>query len=168
MSTRTRNLPAPAPVRCAVLTVSDSRTIETDTSGHALVALLEGAGHLVTERQLVRDDPQAVATAVRQWANASNVDVIVTTGGTGIARRDTTYDALRALIERELPGFGETFRRLSFDEIGTSAMLTRATAGVTNQRAIFILPGAEHAVRLALTRLILPELGHLVRELARP
>jgi molybdenum cofactor biosynthesis protein B len=152
-------------VRCAVVTVSDTRTASTDTSGRAIVELLERAGHTVESTSIVRDEPEQVRTIV--GAHIGRVDAVITTGGTGISSRDTTCDALEALLQRRLDGFGELFRALSYDEIGSAAMLTRATAGVAHGTAVFILPGSENAVRLAMTRLIVPELGHIVRELRR-
>jgi molybdenum cofactor biosynthesis protein B len=152
-------------VRCAVLTISDTRKLETDVSGRTIVELLEGAGHVVARRQILRDDPKDVHNAV--LAHLGGVDAIVTTGGTGITARDSTYEAVAGLLEKQLDGFGELFRFLSYEEIGSAAMMTRATAGVARGTAIFILPGSEHAVRLGMNRLILPELGHVVRELRR-
>ena len=152
-------------VRCAVLTISDTRALETDVSGRAIVELLEGAGHIVAKRQILRDEPKDVRDAV--LANVGGVDAIVTTGGTGITSRDSTYEAIAGLLEKHLHGFGELFRSLSYQEIGSAAMMSRATAGVARGTAIFILPGSEHAVRLGMTKLILPELGHVVRELRR-
>ncbi len=158
---------SPASVSCFVLTVSDSRTLETDTSGQAIAALLEAGGHRVTGRQVVKDEPADVAGIVRGVLESGDTQVVITTGGTGIAKRDSTYEALVALFEKELDGFGELFRMLSFQEIGPAAMLSRATAGVIAGRAVFLLPGSEHAVRLATERLILPELGHIVGQLER-
>ena len=158
---------APVAVPCFVLTVSDTRTPESDTSGRAIRALLEGAGHQVTGSTIVRDDPDAVADAVRQQLSAGSARVVITTGGTGITSRDDTFEALDRLFDKRLEGFGELFRMLSFNEIGPAAMLTRATAGTVGRNAVFILPGSENAVRLAMTRLILPELGHVVQQLNR-
>lgn len=158
---------SPVSVSCFVLTVSDSRTLETDTSGRAIAALLEAGGHRVTGRQVVKDEPADVAGIVRGVLESGDTQVVITTGGTGIAKRDSTYEALVALFEKELDGFGELFRMLSFQEIGPAAMLSRATAGVMAGRAVFLLPGSEHAVRLATERLILPELGHIVGQLER-
>jgi molybdenum cofactor biosynthesis protein B len=152
-------------VRCAVLTISDTRALDTDASGRAIVELLEGAGHVVAKRQILRDDPTEVHDAV--VSQLGGVDAIVTTGGTGITARDSTYEAIAGILEKRLDGFGELFRALSYQEIGSAAMLTRATAGVARGTAIFILPGSEHAVRLGMTKLILPELGHVVGELRR-
>jgi molybdenum cofactor biosynthesis protein B len=158
---------APRSVGCAVLTISDTRDSDTDTSGQAIVDLLQQSGHHVLERRITKDEPADVADTVRSFLSRDNVQAIVTTGGTGIARRDSTYDALGAMFERTLPGFGELFRALSYADIGAAAMLTRATAGIIDRRVAFLLPGSEHAVRLAMTKLILPELGHVVRELMR-
>jgi len=154
-----------ANVRCAVITVSDTRAHETDVSGRAIVELLEAAGHLVAKRQILRDEPMDVRDAV--LANLGGVDAIITTGGTGITSRDSTYEAVASIFEKHLDGFGELFRMLSYEEVGSAAMMTRATAGVARGTAIFLLPGSEHAVRLGMTKLILPELGHVVRELRR-
>ena len=120
-------------------------------------------------RRIVRDDPEAVRSLVRSVveSNPGVADVVITTGGTGITARDSTYEAIAALLDKQLDGFGELFRMLSFAEIGAAAMLSRATAGSIGTTAVFALPGSEHAVRLAMTRLILPEIGHVVRELRR-
>jgi molybdenum cofactor biosynthesis protein B len=158
---------APIAVPCFVLTVSDTRTAETDTSGRAVRALLEGAGHLVTGGAIVRDDPDAVANAIREQVTAGPARIVIATGGTGITSRDGTFEAVDRLFDKRLDGFGELFRMLSFDEIGPAAMLTRATAGTIGRHAVFVLPGSENAVRLAMTRLILPELGHVVQQLDR-
>ncbi len=158
---------APAAVACHVLTVSDTRTPDTDTSGRAIRALLEGAGHVVSGAAVVPDDPQQVTAAVRAQLEDARTQVIITTGGTGITSRDGTVEAVDRLLEKRLDGFGELFRMLSFEEIGAAAMLSRAIAGTASRRAIFVLPGSENAVRLAMTRLILPELGHVVQQLQR-
>ena len=152
-------------VRCAVLTISDTRKPETDVSGRTIVELLEADGHVVAKRQILRDEPKDVHDAV--IAQLGGVDVIITTGGTGITSRDSTYEAVVGLFDKRLDGFGEIFRMLSYGEIGSAAMLSRACGGVSRGTAIFILPGSENAVRLALTKLILPEIGHVVRELRR-
>jgi molybdopterin adenylyltransferase len=156
---------APKSVRCFVLTISDSRTEATDTSGDAIVELMKAAGHQVVGRTIVRDDPGSVQHAIQSNENAT--DVIITTGGTGITARDSTYEAITSLIDKRLDGFGELFRMLSFAEIGSAAMMSRACAGTIGRTAIFSLPGSEHAVRLAVSKLILPEVGHVVRELRR-
>ena len=150
-------------VRCFVLTISDTRTPDTDTSGDAIVETLTAAGHEVTGRGIVRDDPGAVRAVV--GAQAIAAEVIITTGGTGITARDSTFEAISSLLEKKLDGFGELFRMLSYEEIGPAAMLSRACAGTIGRCAVFALPGSEHAVRLAMTKLIVPEIGHVVREL---
>jgi len=158
---------APRSVRCFVVTVSDTRTEATDTSGRAIAALLEAAGHSVAGRTIVKDDPGLVrATIERQIANP-DVQVIVTTGGTGITSRDSTFEAIDALLQKRLDGFGELFRMLSYEQIGSAAMMSRASAGLVAGRIVVSLPGSEAAVRLAMERLIIPELGHLVQQASR-
>lgn len=154
---------APKSVRCFVLTISDTRTAATDTSGNAIVLTLESAGHVVEGRQIVKDDPSAVQQAVKEAA----AEVVITTGGTGITSRDGTYEALASMFDKTLDGFGELFRMLSYEQIGSAAMMSRACAGVIGRTAVFSLPGSEHAVRLAMEKLIIPEMGHIVRELRR-
>ena len=157
------------PVTCGVLTVSDTRTEETDTSGTLLRERLEAAGHEVAHYAIVPDDAATIRGTLEAWAD--EVEVVVTTGGTGIARRDTTVEVAEALIVKALPGFGELFRMLSFEEIGAGAMLSRATAGVygaeRHETLLFCCPGSKNAVRLAADRLIVPELRHLVWEILR-
>jgi molybdenum cofactor biosynthesis protein B len=158
---------APRSVRCYVLTVSDTRTVQSDTSGLAIRDLLVTSGHHVTGYGLVRDDPAQVARAVREQLAAEGVQVVITTGGTGISSRDGTFEAINELLEKRLDGFGELFRMISFQEIGPAAMMSRAIAGTVGRKAIFVLPGSEHAVRLAMTRLIVPELGHVMQQLSK-
>ena len=158
---------APASVGCYVLTVSDSRTPDTDTGGRLIRELLEGAGHIVTGHAIVKDEPADVTAAVRGQLADANSKVIITTGGTGITSRDGTFEAIDGLLEKRLDGFGELFRMLSFEDIGSSAMMSRAIAGTASRKAVFVLPGSPNAVRLAMTRLILPELGHVVQQLNR-
>jgi molybdenum cofactor biosynthesis protein B len=167
MSVREHKAEAPASVGCYVLTVSDTRTPDTDISGRAIRDLIEGAGHTVSGFDIVRDDPPAVAAHVRDRLLDPRTQIIITTGGTGITSRDGTYEAVEGLFDKQLTGFGELFRMLSFVDIGPAAMLSRATAGTSTHKAIFILPGSENAVRLAMTRLILPELGHVVQQLRK-
>jgi molybdenum cofactor biosynthesis protein B len=158
---------APASVGCYVVTVSDTRTEETDTGGRAIVELLTAAGHRVIGRSLVRDDPEQLRDAIgRQLANP-DVQVVVTTGGTGITSRDCTFEAVSSMLWKRLEGFGELFRMLSYEEIGSGAIMSRAVAGTVAGRIIVSLPGSEGAVRLALEKLLIPELGHLVREATR-
>jgi molybdenum cofactor biosynthesis protein B len=156
---------APRSVSCYVLTVSDTRTAQNDTSGLAIRDLLVTGGHQVAGYGIVRDDPAQVARAVREQLAVHTVQVIITTGGTGITSRDGTYEAIANLLDKRLDGFGELFRMLSFQEIGTAAMMSRAVAGTISRKAIFVLPGSEHAVRLAMTRLVIPELGHVMQQL---
>lgn len=167
MSQREHKAAAPRQVRCFVLTVSDTRTAENDGSGRAIAELLSEAGHVVSGRAIAKDDPDQVLALIQQQLDDPTVQVVITTGGTGITSRDSTYEALDQLIEKRLDGFGELFRMLSFQEIGPAAMLSRATAGTIRGRVIISLPGSEAAVRLALTRLLLPELGHLVQQVSR-
>jgi molybdopterin adenylyltransferase len=148
-----------------VITISDTRTEATDSSGNAIADLLTAGGHQVVGRRIVHDEPADVRDVVQKAA--SGADVIITTGGTGITSRDSTFEAIEALLHKKLDGFGELFRMLSYEEIGAAAMLSRASAGTLGRVAVFSLPGSEHAVRLAVTKLILPEIGHVVRELRR-
>jgi len=158
---------APAIVRCYVVTISDTRTEETDAGGQAIIDLLTEAGHVIRGRKIVRDEPDLVQVTVTEQLSSSSVDAIITTGGTGISSRDQSYEAITAFIEKRVDGFGELFRSLSYAEIGSAAMLSRAFAGTAQKKIIISLPGSEHAVRLAMTKLVLPELGHLVREASR-
>ena len=167
MSVAEHRAHSPASVACFVLTVSDSRTLATETSGRTIADLLQAAGHVVVGRDLVKDEPRDVARVVGEQAARGDVRAIITTGGTGLSGRDSTYEALVSLFSKRIDGFGELFRMLSFQEIGSAAMLSRATAGIVDGAAVFLLPGSEAAVRLAMTKLILPELGHIVRELSR-
>ena len=158
---------APASVGCFVLTVSDTRTPETDTSGQAIRELLTAAGHTVVGSAIVRDEPADVTRVVRQAAADAHVQVVILTGGTGITSRDSTFEAVEAMLDKRLPGFGELFRMLSYQEVGGAAMLSRAQMGVHQRRIVVSLPGSPNACRLALEKLLLPELGHLVREVSR-
>ena len=158
---------APKSIRCFVLTVSDTRTDETDTSGHAIASLLASAGHAVAGRAIVRDDPDLVRAAINGQLARTDVQAIITTGGTGITSRDSTYEAISAMLQKRLDGFGELFRMLSYHEIGSAAMMSRACAGLVAGRILVSLPGSEHAVRLAMQRLLIPELGHLVQQAAK-
>jgi molybdenum cofactor biosynthesis protein B len=165
MSVEDHRKTAPASVRCAVITISDSRTAQTDSSGDAIAQALKAAGHTIVRREIVRDDPHAVGELVS--TAAADVQVIITTGGTGITSRDSTYEAIVGLLDKRLDGFGELFRMLSYEQIGSAAMLSRACAGTIATSAVFALPGAQRAVELAMEKLILPEIGHVVRELRR-
>lgn len=158
---------APAAVRVAVLTVSDTRTEATDTSGRAIRELLAGAGHAVVAAAIVTDDPDAVTAFVRRELESGLAQVVITTGGTGITSRDSTYEAIDALLEKRLDGFGELFRMLSYHDVGPAAMMSRACAGLVRGRVVITLPGSEGAVRLAMTKLVLPELTHLVQQASK-
>ncbi|MGE0592793.1 MAG: molybdenum cofactor biosynthesis protein B [Vicinamibacterales bacterium] len=167
MSATDHRRQGPRAVGCFVLTVSDTRTPDTDASGRAIRDLLEAAGHHVTGHLIVRDEPDDVADHVRARLDDAATQVVITTGGTGLTSRDGTYEAVSALLDKRLDGFGELFRMLSYQEIGAAAMLSRALAGSARGTAVFVLPGSEHAVRLAMTRLIVPELGHVVQQVSR-
>ena len=145
---------------CGILTISDTRTEADDLSGKRIRALLEKDGHRVGLYRIVKDEPQDIIALITDAP--AEVEVLICHGGTGIARRDTTYEAITGLLDKEITGFGELFRMLSWDQVGAAAMLSRATAGIAGQRAIFSLPGSSRAVELAMTKLILPELGHIV------
>jgi molybdenum cofactor biosynthesis protein B len=155
---------APRSVRCFVLTVSDTRTEETDTSGRAIADLLTAAGHEVAGRSIVKDDPELVKSVIVRQLATPGLQVVISTGGTGISSRDSTFEAVDALLEKRLDGFGELFRMLSYEQIGAAAMMSRATAGLAAGRIVVALPGSEAAVRLAMEKLLLPELGHLVQQ----
>jgi molybdopterin adenylyltransferase len=158
---------APRSVRCIIVTISDTRTEETDAGGRAIADQLTAAGHHVAARTLVKDDADLVRSTVERQLAAPDVDVIITTGGTGITSRDSTYEAISGLLHKRLDGFGELFRMLSFEQIGAAAMMSRACAGLAAGRIVISLPGSEAAVRLAMERLIVPELGHMVQQARR-
>lgn len=155
---------APASVVCTVVTVSDTRTRETDTGGALVQELLEQSGHVVAERVIVKDEPDEIRAALVRATGEGESRAVIITGGTGVAPRDVTPDTVGPLLEREIPGFGELFRMLSFEEIGSAALLSRALAGLRTGRVVFVIPGSRGAVRLALERLIVPELAHLAGE----
>lgn len=154
------------PVPIGLVTVSDSRTPETDTNGHYLRGAVEAAGHRVATYHLIRDEPEEVAAALDSAVQAG-ARVVVFNGGTGISPRDTTYDALSRRLEKPIPGFGELFRMLSWEQVGSAAMLSRAVAGTYRGRVVFSIPGSPAAVRLAWERLIAPEVPHLAWQVAR-
>jgi len=167
-----RDQSAEVSARCAVLTVSDTRVAETDTGGKLIINALKSAGHLVTDYTIVKDEPEQIEHQLRAWLPSGDAETqapnaIITTGGTGIANRDTTVEVVRRLLDKELEGFGELFRMLSYEQVGAAAMLSRAVAGLSGQTLIFSLPGSPNAVRLAMDKLILPELPHMVWERAR-
>jgi molybdenum cofactor biosynthesis protein B len=157
--------PAAGEIRVAVITVSDTRTLQTDESGSLAEALTTKAGFRVTRRELVRDEPAQIAARVQELCGKQEVDAVLLTGGTGVAARDGTVEAVTPLLDRHLDGFGELFRMLSFAEVGPAAMLSRAVGGTLGRVAIFAMPGSPAAVQLALGRLVLPELCHLVGQL---
>ena len=158
---------APKSVRVFVVTVSDTRTEETDTSGKVAKELLAAAGHQLAGYRILKDAPAQVAALIRPIADEKAADVVITSGGTGISRRDSTYEAVAGLLDKRLDGFGEIFRMLSYQEIGSAAMLSRAVAGLHRSLVVFATPGSTAAVKLALEKLILPELGHLSFEVHR-
>jgi molybdenum cofactor biosynthesis protein B len=158
---------APESVRCAVLTISDTRTPDTDTSGGLIQDTLRLAGHKVVEYRIVPDEPGRIREVIAAWVAHDDVQAILSNGGTGIAARDTTYDAIAGMLDKRIDGFGELFRMLSWEEVGAAAMLSRAVAGVAGGTLIVAMPGSTKAVRLALTKLIVPELGHLVYEIGK-
>jgi molybdenum cofactor biosynthesis protein B len=154
------------PLGVAIVTVSSSRgddnkNVPSDSSGDAIESIVEEAGHIVTNRQIVSDDYVQVKTTVSESLDRSDVDIVITTGGTGVTVDDITPDAVGELFDRELPGFGEAFRYLSWEEVRTRIVSTRATAGIARNVPVFVLPGSENAVRLATTELISEEAGHL-------
>jgi molybdenum cofactor biosynthesis protein B len=149
-------------VSCAVITASDTRNEETDTSGKKIKDLLSAQQHTVVSYQILKDEPVQISAAVQALLEQSDVDAIIINGGTGIAPRDTTFEAIQGLLEKEIPGFGELFRMLSYQDIGSAAMMTRATAGVAKGKIVVSLPGSTGAVELGMTKLVLPELGHMM------
>lgn len=153
-------------IALAVLTVSDTRTRATDKSGQLIHELVAASEHHIAGYEIVRDEPAEIQAALEAFC-ATPAQAILTHGGTGISTRDQTCDVVQRLLEKDLPGFGELFRMLSYEEIGAAALLSRALAGIYRERLIFCMPGSSNAVRLAMTRLILPEVQHLVRELKR-
>jgi molybdopterin adenylyltransferase len=153
--------------RCAVLTVSDTRTVETDTGGALIRRLLQEAGHVVALHTIVPDEPNRIEMQLSQWLTDPDLQLLVTTGGTGIARRDTTIEIIERVLDKPLPGFGELFRMLSWEQVGAAAMLSRAVAGLSGHAFIFALPGSTNAIELAMTRLVIPELPHLLWERQR-
>lgn len=155
-----------AKARCAILTISDSRSFENDQSGRSIRSLLEEGGQSVIDYRIIKNDPSALREEIARFLD-SDLDLMITTGGTGISRRDLTIETIEPLLEKGLHGFGELFRYLSFQEIGPRALMSRAFGGVVRGKLLFALPGSPHAVELALKELILPELGHLLWEANR-
>lgn len=148
-------------VACAVLTVSDTRTHESDTGGQYILGALRASGHEVYAYEILRDEPAHVEKRLRELCDDENCHAVMLSGGTGIARRDRTYEAVTAVIDQRLDGFGEIFRMLSYEQVGSAAMLSRAVAGVCNRTVVFAMPGSPKAIELALNNLILPELPHI-------
>jgi molybdenum cofactor biosynthesis protein B len=155
---------SPRVVRFAVLTISDTRDLSSDRGGAYLVQALEEGGHAVVRRSICRDDAREIEVSVRDAVRTADVDLVLTTGGTGIAPRDVTYPTLEAMFDSAIPGFGELFRSLSFREIGSAALLSRATAGLVDGKVVIALPGSPNALRLAVTEILLKEAGHLVSQ----
>lgn len=149
-------------IGCAVLTLSDTRTLQNDSSGDLIVRLLVDAGHLVIQRDLIQDEPSDLKNRIEKFLNQTDIEAIITTGGTGVSPRDRTIDVLESIFETKLPGFGELFRMLSYEQIGPATMLSRATGGIANGKVIFALPGSAQAVELAMKKIITPELSHVV------
>jgi molybdenum cofactor biosynthesis protein B len=158
---------APEIVRVAVLTISDTRTSETDTGGDVVEETMRGAGHEVVAREIVRDEATSIRTALVDLLARPEVDAVVSTGGTGISGRDTTYEVVERMVEKRLDGFGELFRMLSYEEIGAAAILSRALAGAVGTKFVASLPGSRHAVRLGMEKLLVPEIAHIVFELRK-
>jgi molybdenum cofactor biosynthesis protein B len=158
---------APRVVRCAVITVSDTRTAEIDIGGQTILDLLAGAGHEVVQRDIVPDEPDRIRELLVSLRDREDVDAILMTGGTGLGSRDQTVETIAGLLTKPLPGYGELFRMLSYEEIGAAAMLSRAAGGLIGRTVLLAMPGSAAGVRLAMEKLILPELGHLLREARR-
>jgi molybdopterin adenylyltransferase len=156
---------APHCVTCVVITCSDTRTSQTDTSGQLMMRLLKEHGHDLAGYHVIKDDPAQIRSVIEEAAAHDAVQAILINGGTGISKRDSTFEAVDGMLEKRLVGFGEIFRYLTYKDIGSSAIMTRATAGIFRGRIIFSTPGSEGAVRLAMDSLILPELGHIIQQL---
>nr|WP_309099672.1 MogA/MoaB family molybdenum cofactor biosynthesis protein [Fredinandcohnia onubensis] len=168
MSVQEHKKAALSSVRCKVITISDTRTKETDKSGKLMISLLEENDFNVLQYEVVKDEESFIEKAIREGCEHEEIDVILTNGGTGIAKRDVTIETVTKLLDKEIVGFGELFRMLSYTEdIGSAAILSRAIAGVSNDTAIFSTPGSSGAVKLAMNKLILPELGHVVSEIKK-
>ena len=163
-STKQHRCDSPRSVRCAVVTISDTRTLETDRGGLLIVEMLAAGGHEVTGRQIVRDDPSEIEPLLLKLADPAVTDAVLMTGGTGIAARDRTFETVSGLLTKAMPGYGELFRMLSYEDIGPAAMLSRAIGGVLNNVIVLTMPGSVAAVQLAMEKLIVPEIGHLVYE----
>lgn len=158
---------APEHVRLAVLTISDTRTPENDTGGDTIEDLMRDAGHEIVARRIVKDDAARIRTEIVNLLARPDADAVITTGGTGISARDTTYEVVDRMIEKKLDGFGEIFRALSYEEIGAAAILSRAVAGTVGTKLVACLPGSRNAVRLAVEKLLVPEIAHVIFELRK-
>ncbi|WP_088003227.1 MogA/MoaB family molybdenum cofactor biosynthesis protein [Gottfriedia solisilvae] len=156
-----------ATVFAAVLTVSDTRNVETDESGKLINTMLTEQNHIVQDYKIVKDEISAIVSTVKSWCKVPDIQVIIVTGGTGFTKRDVTYEAITQLLDKEMQGFGELFRSLSYAEIGPKSMFSRAIAGSFNDKAIYVIPGSKNAVNLAMSKLILPTCQHFVEELNR-
>ncbi|HEY2762037.1 MAG TPA: MogA/MoaB family molybdenum cofactor biosynthesis protein [Pirellulales bacterium] len=167
MSVQEHRAQSPDQVHAAVITISDTRTVDNDTSGRTIADLLKQNGHVVLAWEIVPDEPQRIRDTISRLQELPNLDTILLTGGTGVGSRDQTFETLSPLLTKTLPGFGELFRMLSSPEIGAAAMLSRAIGGLIGRTVVLAMPGSTAAVRLALEKLILPEIGHLVREARR-
>jgi molybdenum cofactor biosynthesis protein B len=163
-STREHRRAAAKSLALAVVTVSDTRTEENDESGRLIVSLAEGIGHQVIDRRIIRDEPEPMSRLLRQYFGQADLDAVLMTGGTGISPRDQTFETVSALLTKPLPGYGELFRMLSYAEIGPSCLLSRAVGGLMGKLVILVMPGSRAAVELAMTKIILPELPHIVHE----
>lgn len=168
MSTTEHKLGAPKTVNCKVITVSDTRNQDTDKSGKLMMEMLEEAGHSIVDYVIVKDEATPIKEAILKGCEREDIDIILTNGGTGIAKRDVTIETVQGMLDKEIVGFGELFRMLSYQEdIGSAAILSRAIAGVVKNKGVFSTPGSTGAVKLAMNKLILPEIGHVVKEIKK-
>lgn len=155
-------------IHVAIVTISDTRTKKDDKSGNLIAELLHEAGHHIVNHDIVIDDQNKIQNAVKRLVNDDSVDIVLTNGGTGISHRDVTIEAIEPLLDKTIPGFGEVFRTLSYyEDIGSGAIMSRAIAGVSNHKAIFVMPGSSAAVKLAMNKLIIPELHHVYHEITK-
>ena len=155
---------APQTLRVAVVTISDTRSIETDTSGALIVEMLEAAGYSIGDRAILQDEANLIRSSLEGLRDRGDLDAVLVTGGTGISPRDQTFETVSALLTKPLPGFGELFRMLSYAEIGPACMMSRAVGGLIGSIVVLVMPGSRAAVRLAMSKIILPELRHLVQQ----
>jgi len=165
MSHEEHKAKAPKSINCAIITMSDSRTPENDDSGKLIIKLLEKNDHKIIDYSIIKDNKKLINKKINQLTKNKKINAIITNGGTGIAKKDVTIEAIKPLFEKELAGFSSLFAKLSYDSIGSAAVLSRATAGIVNKKIIFCLPGSPEAVELAMDKLILPEIGHIVKHL---